>query len=1069
MNLSSLATASTSVWERLADGSLKTTATSQSTTRLTAWQAALSGPQFPDPAARFAKRLAWDGLILDSIRPALGDAFWDEARPLPDWASLLDEASGTARGLAASPIEHRALQSDKPIQFEELLLPFVIVAMRRLQARASAYERFSPAAHADLERGLLGHLCQQALPTLQFCFSIYRALHPPAPDSSAPRVRYTEFVQSLLADGLHNILEDYVALARLLAQATIFWIEATAELLQRFEADWPRLQTEFGLPSAAAQVAAVQVSLSDPHRCGRTVSILTLEGGGKLVYKPRSLGLDRAFSRLLAWINSHADLLALKPIAALDCGTHGWMEFVEQRACQTEDEVRRYYERAGQLLCLAYLLQGADIHAENIIASGEHPAFIDLEMIFQANLRHPLNPPGLGLGGGETALQQRVLNSVGRTALLPAWMLGPSGRAWDISGLGAVTEAEGAYQRPRWHNVNSDAMALEQHYPTVKPGHNTPRLNDQIADPNDYLAELTMGFEHMYRWLMNHRGAVPMHWFAHQPARFLMRATQLYFMVLGKVLSPQHLHTGPDRSIQLDILTRMFLRYDDAPPAWPIARAEIAALFQGDVPYFAYAIDSVDLPLGAGAVIENFFEKSGYQLVVDRLAGLSDDDLSFQLALIRGSMHSRMAAVHQPAAAIDPQTARLLSNDELSRHAVALADELERHALQAGDAAGWLGYHLLQSAGRYQMQPLDSDLYNGVTGIALFLAALEKTVGGGGRYRALALAALSDLKRAVAAARPDQFAYARIGGGDGLSSTVYGLLRVGELLAEPELIEAARQLARMITPAAIQSDKEYDALSGAAGAALCLLALHSAAGDQYALDMAVACGRHLLNARAESDKGVRAWPTLANFVPAGKLPSGMAHGAAGIAYALLRLAQVSGDSSFAAVAAEGIAHEANAFVPEQGNWPDYRLDGSGAETGYMVAWCYGAPGIALARLGGLAMLDTPGIRADIDAAIATTLKAGAAPMDHCCCGSCGRAEALLVASQKLNRPELAEPARRLASWVVEQHTATGFHQLLSGLPAGTYHPGFFQGTAGIGYQLLRLVYPDQLPSVLLWE
>ena len=138
----------------------------------------------------------------------------------------------------------------------------------------------------------------------------------------------------------------------------------------------------------------MQVSLSDPHRSGRTVSILTLEGGVKLVYKPRSLGLDRAFSKLLAWVNSHDDLLTLKPIAVLDCGTHGWMEFVEHRACQTEDEVRRYYERAGQMLCLAYLLQGADIHAENIIAGGEHPVFIDLEMIFQANLRHPLAPPG---------------------------------------------------------------------------------------------------------------------------------------------------------------------------------------------------------------------------------------------------------------------------------------------------------------------------------------------------------------------------------------------------------------------------------------------------------------------------------------------------------------------------------------------------------------------------------------------------------------------------------------------------------------------------------------------------
>ena len=30
-------------------------------------------------------------------------------------------------------------------------------------------------------------------------------------------------------------------------------------------------------------------------------------------------------------------------------------------------------------------------------------------------------------------------------------------------------------------------------------------------------------------------------------------------------------------------------------------------------------------------------------------------------------------------------------------------------------------------------------------------------------------------------------------------------------------------------------------------------------------------------------------------------------------------------------------------------------------------------------------------------------------------------------------------------------------------------PGFFKGLAGVGYQWLRLTYPERLPSVLLWE
>lgn len=55
-----------------------------------------------------------------------------------------------------------------------------------------------------------------------------------------------------------------------------------------------------------------------------------------------------------------------------------------------------------------------------------------------------------------------------------------------------------------------------------------------------------------------------------------------------------------------------------------------------------------------------------------------------------------------------------------------------------------------------------------------------------------------------------------------------------------------------------------------------------------------------------------------------------------------------------------------------------------------------------------------------------------------------------------------------------QTTKTGAKQLgafylFSELPADVYNPGFFQGTAGIGYELLRLAYPESLPSVLLWD
>jgi lantibiotic modifying enzyme len=80
-------------------------------------------------------------------------------------------------------------------------------------------------------------------------------------------------------------------------------------------------------------------------------------------------------------------------------------------------------------------------------------------------------------------------------------------------------------------------------------------------------------------------------------------------------------------------------------------------------------------------------------------------------------------------------------------------------------------------------------------------------------------------------------------------------------------------------------------------------------------------------------------------------------------------------------------------------------------------------------------------------------------MDHPCCGHLGRAELLLAAGHP-------ERALDLAGQVVARARSAGTYDISRETPDGRYAPGFFQGISGIGYQLLRLTHPGQLPSVL---
>jgi lantibiotic modifying enzyme len=162
------------------------------------------------------------------------------------------------------------------------------------------------------------------------------------------------------------------------------------------------------------------------------------------------------------------------------------------------------------------------------------------------------------------------------------------------------------------------------------------------------------------------------------------------------------------------------------------------------------------------------------------------------------------------------------------------------------------------------------------------------------------------------------------------------------------------------------------------------------------------------------------------------------------------------------------------FSPEVGNWLDLRElssrpDDLQAPVSYGQSWCHGAPGIGLARLGGLAVLDTPQVRRDLATAMQTTLSIGLSTLDTLCCGNFGRIELLIAASQHLQQPQLLEVARQWASTLVRRARQRGGFQVFLQLSRQAHNPGLFQGTAGIGYQLLRVALPEQVPSILLWQ
>jgi type 2 lantibiotic biosynthesis protein LanM len=1031
------------------------------------------------------RRLAWDGLDLETVRPALGPVRLRDGAPLPEWSELLAEVLRLAppeRREEADdvwPAEMDFLDAENPLPFEEVLAPFVLVARERLAGRMTAFgKQLSATARAALERSLMRSLSSASSELLLTEFETVRAQEQSSWDrlfalaqDPEDRSLYRRFVRRLGEGGMARLLLRYPVLARQLGTISQLWVEANAEFLGRLEADMPELERLFG---DEGLVVELQPSLSDPHRGRRSVLALTFASGRKVVYKPKDMGTEAAYHRLLAWLNERGAPLPFKVLEVLARPTHGWVEFVEHLPCRDEDEAGRYYERAGMLLCLFYVLEGTDCHYENIIASGEYPVLIDTETLMHHRARE-------AVPGDENAQKEafeRLGHSVLRSGLLPRWELSADGRtAFHISGLGEPDEQELPVRTSRWVRVNTDRMALEFASARLRVQENVPRLDGTPLSLHEHSPQVVKGFRRMYRFLLDHRdallGAEPLRELAREQVRFVFRATKVYGLILRNLQHRRYLRDGVDRSIGLEQLGRAQVppreavdEPDEKPLFWPVFRAERLAMERDDIPFFTARASSDALILSPSQEIEGCLQEPSFELVLRVLEGLDDDDLEQQVALIEGSLYAHLAresTVSSPVPEVpeEDDSAGPHSDEAFVAPALDLAESIRSRAILAEDgSAAWIAPQYLVQAERYQLQPIDHNLYGGTSGVALFLAAAEQFAPGAG-YGELALAALGPLQ-GVMDRRPDHLAGTMgIGGASGLGSVAYSLLHVSRLLDEPALLEVAHRVADLITEDLIASDRVLDVVGGAAGALLSLLALHGASPDRQILERAIACGERLIEARTATDAGLRAWVT-----DDGRRTTGFSHGTAGIAYALLRLYEHTQDARLLEAAEEAIAYEDTQYSPENRNWVEFREPG---EPAYQWQWCHGAPGIGLARLGGLGVLDTARVREDIELAVQTTLEFGVLGVDHPCCGNMGRAELLLSAGQRLARPELAEVARTNAWRVVSRAERTGGFFLHPMLPRQVDNPGFFQGKAGIGYELLRMTRPDLLPSVLLWE
>jgi lantibiotic modifying enzyme len=263
----------------------------------------------------------------------------------------------------------------------------------------------------------------------------------------------------------------------------------------------------------------------------------------------------------------------------------------------------------------------------------------------------------------------------------------------------------------------------------------------------------------------------------------------------------------------------------------------------------------------------------------------------------------------------------------------------------------------------------------------------------------------------------------------------------------------------------VGADRNLDLIGGTAGFALAAAALHHASPSD-SLRAALREAADSLLTRAERTSDGLCWRT---HLSASRPLCGMSHGASGMALALLSVGRILHDDRLVDAALGAMRYERATFDGDRLNWPDFRVfDGraAGDEPTVMWAWCHGAPGIGLARLAALGARQDHEVARDLAVALDSTARFGLGSNDSLCHGDLGNLDLLISAR---TRGLTGEWERALDAHSARLVARLREGRWYCGIPGGVETPGLMTGLAGIGYGLLRLACPDQVPSVLSLE
>jgi len=330
------------------------------------------------------------------------------------------------------------------------------------------------------------------------------------------------------------------------------------------------------------------------------------------------MDMEMGLNSVLNWANIQGFTKPFRIIHIIKGESYGWMEYVEARECLSQDNFTDYYHRIGALICIVTLLQGTDIHHENLIAAGDQPVLVDAETLFHPDMLNEYSQSFSSNGNirSRTEDLDRALTNSG---------FFPTNHKLDFSALGAIEPIDTPFLIRQCKNINSDNMHIANEIYRAPTQNNTPQLKGVSVNASYYHDAILQGYREMFKIVMEHREAIlqRVRCFSKYKSRYIIRSTNIYGLILHNSVQRSLLRNKTVFENYFNTLKEIALVSPNDSDDERFFVSEIEALKRMDVPHLLWPCEKKTKKIS-----------SPFEQVMRRINQLSLSELTAHLSIL---------------------------------------------------------------------------------------------------------------------------------------------------------------------------------------------------------------------------------------------------------------------------------------------------------------------------------------------------------------------------------------------------------------------------------------------------